>query len=122
MATSLFARAMVRAYDSSTYEAMVARDMSSVTTLSQNVLRQFKHRVSSSVTEQIALGDIDSAIGLFVTSDVPVTIYCNGSAAAAAFALSAAAMFFVTGAQIGSLYVANPNAASVANLDVIAWK
>ena len=122
MADSIRQWLKLEAYDSSTFEPLLARELSTVTNLTQAVMRHRKYQVSSAVSsESISLGDIASAVGLFLTCDVPVTISFNGSAAAAEWGLSAAGWCCFSGGQIGSVYVSNDNAASGANLDLIAW-
>ncbi len=123
MADSLLVTTRVEGYDTTTYQPILDVDISAAVSLSQNVSRQRKYQVSSSITdESISLGDIDSATGFLVHSDAAVTLKFNGSAAAAALPVSAGGWILFKGATIGSCYVTNASATAVANLDITFWK
>ncbi len=124
MADTLFVRTQIEAYDATTYQPFIDADIAAAVSLSQNVYRQHKYQVSSSVTDEaITLGDIDSAVGIYVQSDAAVTLKFNGSAAAAAIPIAANGWILMKGtAYIGTLYVTNGSASAVANIDVIVWK
>ncbi len=123
MADSVLVTTRLEAYDTSTYQPILDVDISAAVSISQNIDRQRKYQVSSSITdESISLGDIDSATGFLIHSDAAVTLKFNGSAAAAAIPVAAAGWILGKGMTIGSCYVTNASSSAVANLDITFWK